>query len=141
MATTADYRAAVSLSAISYLYLSELEGKFSQSRVSDTGSQVNDEVAAQPLCQHFVSKSPGSRIAVNLGDPTFVGCNAVADDGRRANVFANFEIGSRQIDLLVALDDVALVIEAKGSNRRVMRAPCRARPGRARCARLDVLSR
>ena len=30
----------------------------------------------------------------------------LAADGRRAIVFANFEIDGRQIDLLVALDDV-----------------------------------
>ena len=41
----------------------------------------------------------------------------LADDGRRAIVFANFEVTSRQIDLLVALDDIALVIEAKGRTR------------------------
>ena len=40
-------------------------------------------------------------------------------DGRRALVFANFEIEGRQIDLLVALDDLALVIEAKGFTRAV----------------------
>ena len=34
-----------SLSAISYFYLYELERKISQPRVSDTDSQVNDEVA------------------------------------------------------------------------------------------------
>ena len=43
----------------------------------------------------------------------------LADDGRPAIVFANFEIGSRQIDLLVALDGLALVIEAKGFTRPV----------------------
>ena len=43
----------------------------------------------------------------------------LADDGRPAIVFANFEIGSRQIDLLVALDGRALVIEAKGFMRPV----------------------
>ena len=43
----------------------------------------------------------------------------IAADGRRAVVLANFEIGSRQIDLLVALDDLALVIEAKGFTRPV----------------------
>ena len=42
-----------------------------------------------------------------------------ADDGRPAIVFANFEIESRQIDLLVALDELALVIEAKGFTRPV----------------------
>ena len=40
-------------------------------------------------------------------------------DGRRTLVFANFEIEGRQIDLLVALDDLALVIEAKGFTRAV----------------------
>ena len=44
----------------------------------------------------------------------------LADDGRPAIVFANFEIGSRQIDLLVALDGLALVIEAKGFTRPVL---------------------
>ena len=43
----------------------------------------------------------------------------LADDGRPAIVFANFEIGSRQIDLLAALDGLALVIEAKGFTRPV----------------------
>ena len=43
----------------------------------------------------------------------------LADDGRPAIVFANFEVGSRQIDLLVALDGLALVIEAKGFTRPV----------------------
>ena len=43
----------------------------------------------------------------------------LAADGRPAIVFANFEIGSRQIDLLVALDGLALVIEAKGFTRPV----------------------
>ena len=36
-----------------------------------------------------------------------------------AIVFANFEIGSRQIDLLVAMDGLALVIEATGFTRPV----------------------
>ena len=40
-------------------------------------------------------------------------------DGRRAIVLANFEIRSRQIDLLVVLDGLALVIEAKGFARPV----------------------
>ena len=44
----------------------------------------------------------------------------LAADGRPAIVFANFEIGSRQIDLLVALDGLALVIEAKGFTRPVL---------------------
>jgi len=43
----------------------------------------------------------------------------LAADGRRAIVFANFEIGSRQIDLLVAMDGLTLVIEAKGFTRPV----------------------
>lgn len=43
----------------------------------------------------------------------------LAADGRSAIVFANFEIGGRQIDLLVALDDVVLVIETKGFTRSV----------------------
>ena len=43
----------------------------------------------------------------------------LAADGRRAIVFANFEIHGRQIDLLVALDDVVLVIETKGFTRPV----------------------
>ena len=43
----------------------------------------------------------------------------LAADGRPAIVLANFEIGSRQIDLLVVLDGVALVIEAKGFTRAV----------------------
>ena len=43
----------------------------------------------------------------------------LAADGRPAIVFANFEIGSRQIDLLVALDGLTLVIEAKGFTRPV----------------------
>ena len=43
----------------------------------------------------------------------------LAADGRRAIALANFEIDSRQIDLLVALDDLALVIEAKGFTRPV----------------------
>ena len=43
----------------------------------------------------------------------------LATDGRQAVIFANFEVGSRQIDLLVASDDVALVIEAKGFTRPV----------------------
>ena len=34
-------------------------------------------MAGQFLCQHFVSKSPCSRIAVNLGESTFAGCNAL----------------------------------------------------------------
>lgn len=38
---------------------------------------------------------------------------------RRAIVFANFEVNGCQIDLLVALDDVVLVIEAKGFTRPV----------------------
>ena len=42
-----------------------------------TDSYMGREVAAQSPCQHFVSKSPGRRIAVNLGDAAFVGCNAV----------------------------------------------------------------
>ncbi len=37
----------------------------------------------------------------------------LAADERRAIVFVNSEIGGRQIDLLVALDDVVLVIETK----------------------------
>ena len=41
----------------------------------------------------------------------------LAVDRRRAVVFANFEVASRQIDLLVALDGLALVIEAKGFTR------------------------
>ena len=45
--------------------------------MSDTDSRVNDEVAGPPLCQHFVSKSPRSRVAVNLGESTFAGCNAL----------------------------------------------------------------
>ena len=43
----------------------------------------------------------------------------LADDGRSAVIFANFEIGSRQVDLLVALEGLALVIEAKGVTRPV----------------------
>lgn len=43
----------------------------------------------------------------------------LAADGRRAVVFANFEIEGRQIDLLVALDDVVLVIETKAFTRSV----------------------
>ena len=43
----------------------------------------------------------------------------LAEDGRRAIIFANFEVRSQQIDLLVALDEVVLVIEAKHSNRPV----------------------
>ena len=43
----------------------------------------------------------------------------LADDGRPALVFANFEVKSRQIDLLVALDGLVLVIEAKGFTRPV----------------------
>ena len=43
----------------------------------------------------------------------------LAVDRRRAVVFANFEVASRQIDLLVALDGLALVIEAKGFTRAV----------------------
>ena len=43
----------------------------------------------------------------------------VAEDGHPAIVFANFEVGPRQIDLLVALDGLALVIEAKGFTRPV----------------------
>ena len=43
----------------------------------------------------------------------------LADDGRPAIVFANFEVESRQIDLLVALDGLVLVIEAKGFTRPV----------------------
>ena len=38
---------------------------------------MDDEVAGQLLCQHFVSKSPSSRIAVNLGESTFAGFNAL----------------------------------------------------------------
>ena len=38
---------------------------------------MDDEVAGQFLCQHFVSKSPSSRIAVNLSESTFAGCNAL----------------------------------------------------------------
>ena len=41
------------------------------------------------------------------------------EHGYRAVVFANFEVASRQIDLLVALDDLALVIEAKHMRRPV----------------------
>ena len=41
----------------------------------------------------------------------------LANDGKQAIAFANFEIESRQIDLLVATDSVALVIEAKGYSR------------------------
>lgn len=43
----------------------------------------------------------------------------LANEKRRAIVFANFEVGGCQIDLLVALDDVVLVIEAKRSIRPV----------------------
>ena len=43
----------------------------------------------------------------------------LADDGRRAIVFANFEVESRQIDLLLALDGLVLLIEAKGFTRPV----------------------
>ena len=43
----------------------------------------------------------------------------LASNGRPAVVFANFEVASRQIDLLVALDGLALVIEAKGFTRAV----------------------
>ena len=40
-------------------------------------------------------------------------------EGRRALVVANFEIEGRQIDLFVARDDLALVIEAKGFTRAI----------------------
>ena len=43
----------------------------------------------------------------------------LANDGRRAIVFANFEVESRQIDLLLALDELVLLIEAKGFTRPV----------------------
>ena len=43
----------------------------------------------------------------------------LAVDGRAAIVFANFEIESREIDLQVALDGLALVVEAKGFTRPV----------------------
>ncbi len=38
-------------------------------------------------------------------------------DGKRAVIFANFYVMSRQIDLLVATNDIALVIEVKGFSR------------------------
>ncbi len=43
----------------------------------------------------------------------------LAGDVSQAVVFANFSVASGQIDPLVALDCLALVIEAKGVNRPV----------------------
>ena len=40
-------------------------------------------------------------------------------DGKRAVIFANFHVVSRQIDLFVATNDIALVIEVKGFTRPV----------------------
>ena len=43
----------------------------------------------------------------------------ISRDGRPAVVLANISLGSRQIDVVVGLNDLALVIEAKGFTRPV----------------------
>jgi len=50
--------------------------------------------------------------------------DSLSSAGTGASIFANFHVGGRQVDFIVATDALTLVVEAKHFSRRVLGKPC-----------------